>query len=246
MKTGLFVWISAMLMCAPTITAADKEGATGKKPDVSILVKPGELQKKLNDKNLRVLDVRSQNEYAKGHIPGALRVDVGDWKNLATADNGLHDAKSWAAQLAPLAITSKTHVVVYGGRLTDTARIWWLLKYLGVKNASLLNGSWESWAKSNRSTETRTSKIAATEFKPDFQADRLEEIDSLKKSLKSDKLKVVDTRSDSEFAGGRIPGAAHLEWKELVAKDGRFKTKSQLRELFRKRGIMPDETAVCY
>ena len=246
MKTGLFVWFSALLICVPTIAAADKRGATANKPDASILVEPAQLQKQLNDKNLRVLDVRSQNEYAKGHIPGALRVDVGDWKNLATADNGLHDAKSWATKLAPLAITSKTHVVVYGGRLTDTARIWWLLKYVGVKNASLLNGSWQSWAKSNRPAETKTSKIAATEFKPDFQADRLVEIDSLKKSLKSATVQVVDTRSDSEFAGGRIPGAAHLEWKELVAKDGRFKTKTQLRELFRKRGIMPDETAVCY
>ncbi|HUS40421.1 MAG TPA: rhodanese-like domain-containing protein, partial [Pirellulales bacterium] len=83
-------------------------------------------------------------------------------------------------------------------------------------------------------------------FKPEFQADRLEEINLLKKSLKSDKLKVVDTRSDSEFADGRIPGAAHLEWKELVAKDGRFKTTTQLQQLFRSRGIMPDETAVCY
>ena len=190
--------------------------------------------------------MRSQNEYAKGHIPGALRVDVGDWKNLATADNGLHGAKGWAAKLAPLAITSKTHVVVYGGRLTDAARIWWLLKYVGVENASLLNGSWQSWAKSNRPAETRTSKIAATEFKPDFQADRLEEIDSLKKSLKSDKLKVVDTRSDSEFAGGRISGSAHLEWKELVAEDGRFKPKTQLQQLFRKKGIVSSETAVCY
>ena len=246
MKTGLFVWFSAMLICVSTITAADKRVATANTRDVSILVEPDQLQKQLNDKNLRVLDVRSQNEYAKGHIPGALRVDVGDWKNLATTDNGLHDARGWAAKLGRLGITSKTHVVVYGGRLTDTARIWWLLKYLGVKKASLLNGSWESWRKKERPTETSTPKISATKFKPDFQADRLEEIDSLKKSLKSATVKVVDTRSDSEFASGRIPGSAHLEWKELVAKDGRFKTKSQLRELFRKRGIMPDETAVCY
>ena len=246
MKKGLCVWCSAMLICAPTIAAADKGGATANKPVASILVEPDQLQKKLNDKTLRVLDVRSQNEYAKGHIPGAVRVDVGDWKTLATSDGGLHDARGWAKKLRPLGITSKTHVVVNGGRLTDAARIWWLLKYVGVENASLLNGSWESWAKSNRPTESSTRKVAATEFTPEFQADRLEKIDSLKKSLKSDKLKVVDTRSDSEFADGRIPGSAHLEWKELVAEDGRFKTKAQLRELFRKKGIMPSETAVCY
>ena len=235
-----------MLICVSTITAANNKVVTANKRDTSILVEPDQLQKQLNDKHLRVLDVRSQNEYTKGHIPGALRVNVGDWKHLATTGNGLYDAKGWAKTLAPLAITSKTHAVVYGSRLTDTARVWWILKYLGVKNASLLNGSWEAWAKSNRPVETSAAEITATKFTPNFQDDRLEKIDSLKKSLQSDKLKIVDTRSDSEFAGGRIPGAAHLEWKELIAKNGRFKTKSQLRELFRKRGIMPDETAVCY
>ncbi len=246
MKTGLFVWLSAMLMCAPTITAADKGGATANKPEASILVETDQLQKKLNDKNLRVLDVRSQNEYAKGHIPGAPRVDVGDWKNLATADNGLHDAKGWTEKVSPLGLRKGMHVVIYGSRLSDTARIWWLLKYVGVKNASILNGGWEWWTKQDRPIETSTPKITATEFKPDFQADRLEEIDSLKKSLKSATVKVVDTRSIGEFRGGRIPGSAHLEWKELVAEDGRFKTKTQLQQLFRKRGIVSSETAVCY
>ena len=244
MKT---VWLGILLICTAVPTAAaERQQATEPKRDSQMLIEPAQLQKKLNDRTLRILDVRSLREYSKAHISGAVRVDVGDWKQLATADAGLHDVKAWAARLGALGITSKSHVVVYGGRITDTARIWWLLKYVGVENASLLNGSWELWLKSNRPAETRTSKIAATEFKPDFQADRLVEIDSLKKSLKSATVQVVDTRSDSEFAGGRIPGAAHLEWKELVAKDGRFKTKSQLRELFRKRGIMPDETAVCY
>ncbi len=235
-----------MLICAPAITAADKEGATANKPDASILIEPHQLQKKLGDKNLRVLDVRSQDDYAKQHIPGAVRVDVGDWKNLATADDGLHDAQGWSERLSPLGLNKGMHVVVYGSKLSNTARIWWLLKYVGVKNVSLLNGGWESWAKQDRPAESSAHRVAATKFKADFQADRLEEIDSLKKSLKSKKLKMVDARSDGEYAGGRIPGSAHLEWKELVAKNGRFKTKTQLQQLFRKRGIMPDETAVCY
>ena len=242
MKTGLRLWLGVLLIAVVATAAAEREKATKPK----MLVQPAHLQKELNNKNLRILDVRSAAEYRKGHIPGVFRVDVSDWKSLATADNGLHDAKGWSKKVSPLGLRKGMHVVVYGGRLTDTARIWWLLKYVGVENAAILNGSWDSWVKSNRPTATSTPKVAATDFKPKFQADRLEEIDSLKKSLKSDKLKVVDTRSNSEFAGGRIPGSAHLEWKELVAKDGRFKTKTQLQQLFRKRGIMPDETAVCY
>ena len=68
----------------------------------------------------------------------------------------------------------------------------------------------------------------------------------MRKSLDNSNVNVLDTRSADEFNAGRIPGAAHLEWKELVASDGRFKTKAELRALFRDRGIAPSEAAVCY
>jgi thiosulfate/3-mercaptopyruvate sulfurtransferase len=246
MKTGRFVWFSVTLMCASTIAAAEKGSATEHKPDNSVLIHADQLQRKLNDKTLRVLDVRSQAEYAKGHIPGAVRVDVAEWKNLAVADNGLRDAKGWTTKVSLLGLEKEMQVAVYGSKLSDSARIWWLLKYVGVKDASILNGGWEWWIKKERPTETSTPNVTTTEFKPDFQADRLEEIDSLKKSLNAATIKLVDTRSTGEFSDGRIPGSIHLEWKELVAEDGRFKTKTQLLQLFRDRGIVPSDTAVCY
>lgn len=246
MNTRPYVWLGILIVCAITTDAAVGRELAEPKRDSQMLVEPAQLQKQLDDPNVRILDVRSTEEYSEGHIPGAVRVDVGDWKTLALADGGLHDAKGWAEKIRPLGLSSGMDVVVCGSKLSDTARIWWLLKYVGVKNASLLDGGFEAWTKGDRPTETSTPKVAATDFKPEFQPDRLEEMDSLKKSLKSDKVKVVDTRSDSEFADGRIPGSAHLEWKELLAEDGHFKTTKQLQALFRKRGIMPDEAAVCY
>jgi thiosulfate/3-mercaptopyruvate sulfurtransferase len=65
---------------------------------------------------------------------------------------------------------------------------------------------------------------------------------------------LLDARSPDEFTGkdvrgkrgGHIPGAKLLEWKELLADDGRFKTTDQLRALLRNRGIDPEKTAVSY
>ena len=246
MKTQRFVWCSVILMCGSTITATEKDGTTGRKTDNSILINADQLQTKLNDKTLRIIDVRSQAEYTMGHIPGAVRIDVAEWKNLAVADNGLHDAKGWTKKVSLLGLEKGMRVAVYGSKLSDSARIWWLLKYLGVKDVSLLNGGWEWWIREKRPTETLTANVTATEFKPDFQADRLEKLDSLKNSLNADTTQLVNARSTDEFSDGRIPGSAHLEWKELVADDGRFKTKTQLQQLFRDRGIVPSETAVCY
>ena len=88
--------------------------------------------------------------------------------------------------------------------------------------------------------------VDAVAFQASLQADRLAEIDSGKESLNSGQFKVVDTRSDREFAAGRIPKSVHLEWTQLLAEDGRFKTPAKLKELFAKSGIAPTETAVCY
>ena len=246
MKPRRFVWFSVVLMCASTIIAAVKGDATELKPDDSVLIDVDQLERKLYDKTLRVLDARSQAEYAKGHIPGAVRVDVAEWKNLAAADNGFRDTKGWTKKVSLLGLEKEMHVAIYGSKLSDTARIWWLLKYVGVEDASILNGGWEWWIKKARPIETSAPNVTATEFKPDFQTDRLEEIDSLKKSLNAETIKLVDTRSTGEFNNGRIPGSTHLEWKELVVEDGRFKSKTQLQQLFRDRGIVPSETAVCY
>lgn len=234
-STGIFLALAipAIALAAPTTRS-------------TMLIEPAQLQSQLNDDDIRLLDVRSAEEYEQGHIPGAVRVDVDDWKSLSLADGGLRDAKGWAARLGAVGITGKSQVVVYGSRLTDSARIWWLLKYVGVERAALLNGSWETWVKSQRPVATTSSQTAATSFRPSFQADRLADAESVKKSLNSAEVQLVDTRSDAEFNRGRIPGSAHLEWSELIRADGRFKSEAELRKLFRARGILPNEAAVCY
>ena len=59
-----------------------------------MLVQPEELHKDLTQPGLRILDTRPQPEYAKGHIPGAVRVDVKNWQHLGSKEGGFHDAKA--------------------------------------------------------------------------------------------------------------------------------------------------------
>ncbi len=181
-------------------------------------------------------------------------MDVASWKELGRSEGGFQDPKAWGEKVGQLGVGANSYVVLYGSKLSDTARIWWLLKYLGAENVLILDGGWDFWTQERRPTETAVPTITATRFVPRFDSDRLAEIDSLKETFRSGKVKVVDTRSNDEFTGkevrgkrgGHIPGATHLEWTELVAEDGRFKTVPQLQELFRQRGILPSETAVCY
>lgn len=242
MKLEQMIWFGILFLAASSMFGANV--ANAKEESVSMLIDADQLQMKLGDKTLRVIDTRSQENYEKGHVPGAVRVDVADWKSLVASPNGLRDTKEWAKKIGELGLAEDSHVVVYGDKLSNTARVWWLLKYVGVSKASILDGGWQYWLETGKATETNTSTMSATLFKPNFQKDRLEEIDSLKQSLES--VTVIDTRSSEEFAAGHIGAATRIEWKELVADDGRFKTKTELQRLFRENNVLPAHTTVCY
>lgn len=243
--------LAAQVVCASGAPPQEEKDKPAMK---TMLVQPAGLERELKEPALRILDTRPQEAYGKGHIPGAVRVDVSAWQAQGKSAGGFQDAKVWGEKVSELGIDTDTRVVVYGSTLPDTARIWWTLRYLGLENVTVLDGGWDLWLKEGRPTETAAPRVGTGRFLPKFDAGRLETMDSLEKSLQSKDVKVVDARSRDEFTGkevrgkrgGHIAGATHLEWKELVAADGRFKTPDQLRELFRERGILPDKTAVCY
>jgi thiosulfate/3-mercaptopyruvate sulfurtransferase len=221
-------------------------------PDQAMLIEPEGLKQLLAKPVVRILDTRPRSEYDKGHIPSAVWVDVKSWQEQGRKDGGFLDAKTWGEKVGSLGIDHDDQVVVYGSNLGDAARTWWTLKYLGLQEVALLNGGWQIWLKEKHPTENAAPNVRVVKFEPKFQTDRLEEIDTLKKAMTTGKVTVVDARSADEFTGkdvrgkrgGHIPGAKHLEWKELLAHDGRFKTPDQLRALFRERGIHPEQTAV--
>ena len=76
----------------------------------------------------------------------------------------------------------------------------------------------------------------------------------LLRGLDNSRLQVLDTRSRGEYTGedvkgsraGRVPGALHLEWVELLDESGRFKQPAELQTLLAARGIKADGPVVTY
>jgi thiosulfate/3-mercaptopyruvate sulfurtransferase len=181
----------AQLLCAgaPGVPPEEKKEKSAMK---AMLVEPAGLERELKEPALRILDTRPQEAYGKGHIPGPCGLTSAAWQGLGKSAGGFQDAKAWGANVSELGISADTPVVVYGNSLTDTARIWWTLKYLGLGNVRVLDGGWDLWLKEGRPTETDIPRVAAARFVPEFDAGRLETMDSLKKSLLSEKVKVVE------------------------------------------------------
>jgi thiosulfate/3-mercaptopyruvate sulfurtransferase len=219
-----------------------------------MLMQPADVQAALehSGQGLRVLDARPGAEYVAAHVPSAVWVDVKTWQEQGRKEGGLHDARAWGQLVGGLGVSRDTPVAVYGGSLPDAARVWWMLKYLGVAHVTLMDGGWPLWQREHRPTDATVPRVHAVAFEPQFQADRLEEIGTLKEAVRSGRVSVLDARSEGEFAGrdvrgtrgGHIPKSKLLEWKELLETDGRFKSTAELRALFQAHGIDPGQTAV--
>ena len=249
-KTGSKTTAPASTKSSPP---AGAKTTPGTRP-IGLLVEPAELKTRLDEDNLRIVDVRPAADYKAGHIPGAVHVDVADWKRLSLSKDGLHNKDAWAERIGTLGITAKTNVVVYGGHPTSATRIWWTLKYVGVDRVGVLNGGWNMWKAFAGKSSSAIPNVTKTDFVPKFQTKRLAEIGDLKSSYKSDDVVLVDARSAVEFNGtggpgtrkGHIPGAKRIEWSDLLDPGGVFKSKKRLQADLFAQGLRRGKTIVTY
>src|SRR5689334_789308 len=81
---------------------------------------------------LRVVDLGSADEYAAGHIPGAMHVD---WSELNVTDSSAASIAAWQKQVADLlgqrGIANYYRVIIYDHGTLYGARLWWVLDQLG-------------------------------------------------------------------------------------------------------------------
>lgn len=215
-------------------------------PRPELLMEPAELAEPRVARQFVVLDVRTQEPYDRGHVPGAHRVDHDEWK--AAFGNG-RDADGWSRRIGELGIGRETKVVLYDDTaMKDAARIWWILRYWGVDDVRLLNGAWRGWTSARLpTTEDAPLPASPVEFEATPHSRRLAKKGQILRSLAESRLQLVDTRSEGEFCGlapggnqkaGAIPGAKHLEWSDLIDLDTqRFKPPQELRQLLQQAGI---------
>src|SRR5262245_19579985 len=180
------------------LTGADAKPTGYPRPE--LLLEADQLVKPAVARKFVVLDARSRSAYAAGHVPGAVWVDVDGW---ARAFASGRDPKAWSKRVGDLGITADTPVVVYGvGRAPDAARVWWILRYWGVRDVRLLNGGWPAWVAAGGKADKKENKLEAVEAKLAPQPARLATKEQLLAWLEGKAGKqVLDARTNDEYCG---------------------------------------------
>jgi 3-mercaptopyruvate sulfurtransferase SseA len=196
--------------------ALDTEVVIGPRPSISTLVSADWLAAHADDPDIRIVDLRSAEEYASGHIPGAVYVDRSALQVSEPVKGVVAPAERIEELLGAAGIGSDTHVVAYdGSKGLWASRLMWTMDYYGHDNASVLDGQYAAWEMAVGVSSTDPPSVIPARFTiTDIDTDSIATLEWLMAHLDDPGTVPLDTRSIAEFAGedvratrgGHIPG----------------------------------------
>jgi thiosulfate/3-mercaptopyruvate sulfurtransferase len=231
---------------------------------MDVLISAAELATALaSDRPPVVLDVRwklggppGHDEYLRGHIPGAVYVDLDtelaahggadptEGRHPLPAGEALQaSARSWG-------IDDGDPVVVYDGEGNlSSARAWWLLRWAGVADVRLLDGALPAWTAAG--LPLAQDDVVPVPGTVTLQVGRLPTIGVEEAAAFEGVL--LDARAGERFRGevepidpkaGHIPGSLSAPTTENLAADGTFRPAEELRRRFAEAGADRGPVAV--
>jgi thiosulfate/3-mercaptopyruvate sulfurtransferase len=211
---------------------------------MKLLISSEELYRKTQKRDDTIIvDTRPFSEFKKGHIPGALNVDLFQLHWFDTSKRGI---KNFAIQtrmmLSTIGIKKQTNVVfcdnVSG---ISAARGVWLLLYFSHKMVSMLDGGFEKWRRDGYPVEFKSNPLKYHKFSGKVDTSILATANEIERSLENKNLAIVDARSRKEYSGsdvravrrGHIPSAMNIDW-QINIENGTFKSKDKLSRIYSK------------
>lgn len=233
-----------------------------------VLVETDWLASHLNDPKVRVaeVDYDPAANYEMGHIPGSVLFDWRKDINDPVARDIL-SGDALTALFGRAGIHDDTTVVLYGDfNNWFAAFAFWVFTYYGAKNLKLMNGGRKKWIAEDRPLTKDVPKPAAGHFKslpPNAHLRSfLEDVRKVLPDVKAAKFSLVDVRGPKEFSGeitappeyptehaqrgGHIPGAKNIPWAQAVKEDGTFRSREELDELYRSKGVLANAPVITY
>ncbi|GAA1854665.1 sulfurtransferase [Actinomadura bangladeshensis] len=185
--------------------------------------------------------------YRKGHLPGAVFVDLDRDVAGPPGPGGRHPLPEpvvFESAMRRAGVSQDSLVVVYDDADSmSAARVWWSLRYFGHERVRVLDGGYRAWTEAGHRVDT-----AEPEVKPgDFIANpgRLPVLDAEGAAELARAGVLLDARAAERYRGdqepvdpvaGHIPGARNAPTSGNVGVDGRFLPPELLRERFAQLG----------
>ncbi|MCZ6678161.1 MAG: rhodanese-like domain-containing protein [Candidatus Poribacteria bacterium] len=222
-----------------------------------LLISTEELMSKRDDSSICLVDTRPTHEYVKGHIPGAIHLDLYSISLNDTSEKPFQAFMWMIAYLFQHRGVDPTKTIVWYENNSGirASRGLWFCEYFGHEDVRVLDGGFSAWLAAGGEVSTEAVEpLEAPSFSTEAQSATHIDADAIHALLNQDDFVVLDTRTAAEHygyavraaRGGAIPGSIHIEWLNNLDENGAFKPANELRALYESTGITPEKRVMCY
>jgi thiosulfate/3-mercaptopyruvate sulfurtransferase len=206
-------------------------------------------------------DPHGRDHYRKGHIPGAVFVDLAtELAGPAEPRRGRHPLpplEQFQASVRRWGVRGGDVVVAYddSGNMS-AARLWWMLRNAGFSTVHLLDGGLAAWRAAGFELESgEPGGHAVPPGDAGLSGGAMPMIDAGQAAAWGRHGLLLDARAGERYRGeiepvdpraGHIPGAVSAPTTANLDADGRFLPPAELRERFSLLGVRPGVPTAVY
>jgi len=234
----------------------------------SSLVTPAWLAAHRDDPSVKLIEIAGTGQdemqaYKAGHVPGAA---CWLWKE-SLWDSHMRDFPSppeFARRCGAAGIGNDTTVVFYGEGIQFGIYAWWTFRYCGHAKVCVLDGARYRWVDDGHSlVKDEPPPPRQAGYRPVARNEGMRiGRDEVRAALGKPGTVILDGRSAEEYRGervgapgtpdigalryGRIPGARHLYFEDLLTANRSFKPAAEIQRMVEASGTTREQDTIAY
>ena len=211
-----------------------------------------------NDPSLPYVVESGREQYEKSHIPNSSYIDL--QSDLSDKDSPyrftMPDLKILSENFKEVGIGEDFHIVLYSRNGTQwSARIWWMLRSVGVDNVSILNGGFNEWVRLGLPTSDKILTFPKSNFNFKPRNEIFIDKEPVIKALEDKNTKILNSLTEDIHKGenprygrpGRIPNSLNIPFHKLLDPEtGKFLGAEELLEIFQRNKISYENEIINY
>jgi len=182
-----------------------------------------------------IIDVRTPEEYAKGHLPWARNLNWMDTQSKGNLNPALMERA-----LQKIGVNDSDHILIYGGKYggndDESSYIFWALSYLGHKNLTKMDGGIDEAIKAGLALVKTEPTHGESNYTSHVVPSLLVTENQLGAWLNRTDVQILDARDFSEYGQAKLTNAAlPLDYSKLYLDNFKIKDAKTLDDILGRR-----------
>lgn len=210
-----------------------------------LIVSQAEFRTLSQQAGVKILDIRSEAEYAKGHVAGAIHLP---WQALNVSErDGIRNEYADDAQIEQVlrqaGISYDDTLLIYGAT-SMAGRTYVVLEYAGFDKLHVLDGGLSQW---KGKLTTQPTRVTPSDFKLTRKRENRVERDFVAQHIGATDTVILDGRFLAASEDGVIPSAKAIPVTDFLnKKTSEVRNRQDVLNELAAKGITPDKAVVSY